>query len=929
MGLSRPSIPILRFSVFEVDLRAAELRKHGLRIKLQHQPFQILTMLLEHPGELLTREELRQELWSADTYVDFDLSLNKAINKLRGALGDSAESPRFIETLPRRGYRFIAPVTAECATPEHPSARVTPEASQDSDFVKPAHLEDPLEPGSRPAGIRPRKLSSLRIWGAASVALLCGVTYLLRANLSKRPTVHVSPRRTVAVLGLRNLSGRAEQAWLSTALSDWLTTELAAGEQLHIIPEEIVARMQIELSLPAVDSLGQDSLKRIRNDLGTEFVVVGSYASLGKELDEQVRLDLRLQDTQSGETIAAISETGTESRLFDLVSRAGARLRAQLGVQAVTPEEADEIGGALPSNRDAARLYSQGLSKLRFFDTLAARDLLQKAVASDPSFALSHSALATCWATLGYDEAAREEAKKAFEVSSNLGRADRLLVEGRYYEMSKNWEKAIEIYRALFDFYPDSLEYGLALAGAQVSGGHGQDSLATVAALRSLPRPIGEDPRIDLADARAAESLGDYKRDLASSVKAAGKAQGAGASLLLAKARAGQAWALENLGRPDEAVVAATEAKQVFAAAGDRRNVCMAIGEIGIALQYQGDPAAAKKMYEESLGILRQIGSQQGVANELDNVGDVLFALGDLPGARRAYQEALATDVGFGNQDGVALVKGALGPVLLALGDRRGAMKTCEESLEICQRIGDRYKAAIALACMGSAARADGHIEQARKYETEAASIFEGIGDRLNGAQTQLALAELLLDQGNSAGAAATARRVADEFESEKASKNASLANAVLSQALLAQGKVADARKAIDRASAILEKCHDRELELFVAITAARVRAASDTPAEKAEAAKSLQAVVGEATRIGFINYGFEARLALGQVELDSGNRNEGRVQLEALSRDATVKGFGLIARKAAEALGRGTKTPIQTRQLKPAEPTKWVAQQD
>src|SRR5258708_781793 len=103
---------ILRFGVFEVDLRSRELRKQGVRIKLQEQPFHVLTVLLQRPGEVVTREELRSQNWPADTFVDFDNSLNTAINKLREALGDSAESPRFIETLPRRGYRFIAPVTA-------------------------------------------------------------------------------------------------------------------------------------------------------------------------------------------------------------------------------------------------------------------------------------------------------------------------------------------------------------------------------------------------------------------------------------------------------------------------------------------------------------------------------------------------------------------------------------------------------------------------------------------------------------------------------------------------------------------------------------------------------------------------------------------------------------------------------------------------
>src|SRR6202040_2373429 len=100
----------LRFGVFEMDFRRGELRKHGMQVRLQKQPFQVLAMLLEHAGEVVTREELQKNLWPADTFVDFDHGLNKTINKIREALGDSAESPRFVETVSRRGYRFLAEV---------------------------------------------------------------------------------------------------------------------------------------------------------------------------------------------------------------------------------------------------------------------------------------------------------------------------------------------------------------------------------------------------------------------------------------------------------------------------------------------------------------------------------------------------------------------------------------------------------------------------------------------------------------------------------------------------------------------------------------------------------------------------------------------------------------------------------------------------
>jgi eukaryotic-like serine/threonine-protein kinase len=889
---------ILRFGVFDVDLRTAELRKHGVRIRLEEQPFHILALLIAAPGELVTREELRQKLWAADTFVDFDRSLNKAISKLRLALGDSAESPRYIETLHRRGYRFIAPVQ--------------------SDEPGGAHQSDPnLRPlETRVARTIPGAVLSttarLGQWRWPLVFAVAAVlfSFTIPLYLRSRQTIAlgnssagVVPRRSVAVLGFRNLSGRDDQAWISTALSDWLTTELSAGEQLRMIPAESVARMRIELSLPDTDSLGNDNLNRIGSNLGTDLVVVGSYASLGKEPGGQVRLDLRLQDTRTGETIEAVSETGTEARLFDLVSQAGQRLRNRLGVQAVTRTEAAEVAVALPASHDAARLYSEGLAKLRVFDALAARDLFQKAVAAEPRFALSHAALATAWATLGYDENAKTESKQAFELSSNLPRAERLLVEGRYHEMAKSWDKAIEIYRALFAFFPDSLDYGLALAHAQVSGGRGKEALDTVEALQKLPAPLGDDPRIDLAEARASESLGDFKRDLAATIKAAQKAEALGASLLVAQAQTDRAWALDNLGPLDEAVKVAGEAQHLFAAAGDRRGMAQAATVKAIALGLQGDSVGAKRVYEECLAIYRQIGDKNGVAVELNNIADQLLSLGDPVASRATFEQSLAIYQELGHQDGIAMAKSNLGGVLLILGDRPGAKQMYAESLEICQRIGDRSKAAGDLAGLGNVMRAAGEIEQSSKYQTEAISVFEEIGDKSSAAEVETGLAELLIDQGKPDQAAALALKAVDEFEREKAPRDESRAAAVLSRAFLAQGNVPGAQKEIEQAIALTSKYHDRDAELAVAVAAARVRAAAGSLEDRLRATNRLQQVLSDATKTGFVNYALEARLALGELEVTSGNRTGGRGHLESLLRDANEKGFGLVAQQANMAL--------------------------
>ena len=206
-----------------------------------------------------------------------------------------------------------------------------------------------------------------------------------------------APRRSVAVLGFRNLSGRADAAWLSTAFAEMVTTELTAGEQIRGIPGESVVRMKIELKLMDTDSYAKDTLARIGKNLGTDLIVVGSYVAAGVPPDRRVRLDLRVQETRAGETVASVSDTGSEDDLLGLVSRLGSHVRSSLGVTVLSAGESAGVRASLPSSTDAIRLYAQGLEKYRLFDTVGARDLLSKAVAADPSNAVAHSALAAAW----------------------------------------------------------------------------------------------------------------------------------------------------------------------------------------------------------------------------------------------------------------------------------------------------------------------------------------------------------------------------------------------------------------------------------------------------------------------------------------------------------------------------------------------------
>jgi DNA-binding winged helix-turn-helix (wHTH) protein/tetratricopeptide (TPR) repeat protein len=894
---------ILRFGVYEADLAAGELRKHGTRIKLQEQPFQILLVLLENPGELVTREALRRKLWATDTFVDFDRSLNTAFTKLRTALCDSADNPRFIQTVPRQGYRFIAPVSTQIV---EPISRDTLAAA-----AGPAEISVTRE-GSQRSIPQTRKIPNPYTIAAFTLVALAGALYYVHSrsthSFSGSP---ISTRRSVAVLGFKNLTADSSHAWLSTALSDWLSAELAAGEQLRTIPEENVARMRVELALPEVDSLSKESLQRIRQNLGTDLVVTGSYASLGEKSGGEIRLDVHLQDTATGETIGTISQVGTEAQLLNLISRTGERLRASVGVHPVTPQESAAVAIVLPSNPEAARSYAEGLAKLRFYDVLGARDLFQKTIATQPNFALGHSALSTAWSRLGYDSQAIEEGKKASDLSANLARAERLLVQARYHEVSKHWDQAIQTYRSIFEFFPDSLDYGLALAQAQISGGKGRDALQTVATLHALPAPVGSDPRIDLVEANAADSQGDLKHALASSDSAIEKARSVRASLLAADALMVRSHMLQGLGRLAEAATAVQESQRIFQAAGDKDKVARAEAQAAHLVDLQGDFASARTMYESSLAVFREIGDRGEAAIELNNVGVELQNLGDLAGAKKKFADGLTASSEVGDQWGMAIAQANVAEILLDVGDLPGAKQSYESSLAICEAVGNNDMAAYVLLGLGRVLHAQGDLSAAWKDETKAVSTFAEIGQIHTDAN--VALAYVLLDLGKADEAATEARKALQILNTAKIVNDQPLAQAVLAKALLAQRKPIEARKASDEASGALRNRITIEAKLIVEIVMARVRAASEDAHDKKQAESLFHDAIDESRRIGFLSEEFDARLGLAELELSSGSTASARTQLTALEKEAARRGWVTVARKATADLNGIGSIPTRT----------------
>ena len=488
--------------------------------------------------------------------------------------------------------------------------------------------------GSRPAISGGRSFLGPQNWkvtlfgGIASVLVLLAI-FIGRHRERFFPSVHsvtsptVKTRPSVAVLGFKNLTDRPDKAWLSTALAEMFSAELASGGKLRLVSGEQVARASRDVPWSLTD-MPKDSLPRLRANLDTDYVTTGSYAVVGEGDKSQIRLDLRLEDTVAGDTVAEEAAAGSEADLFDLVSQIGARMRARLGAGQVTSEQVNQVRASLPSDPKAARLYSEGLDKLRAFETLSARDLLTQAVAADPKSPQPHSALSAAWLELGYDNKAKDEAQRAFELSTNLSNEERLWIEAQYRDLNNEKPKAIELARTLADLYPDSLSYGLRLANLQDNGGDPKTAFNTLEALRKLPPPSGDDPRIDLAEATAVEALGDYKREEEISVAAAKKGESRGMRLVVAQARLYESTALQQLGDSDRANAALAQAKVLFAGRGDLKHSGMTLVWSADFLKGKGDLAGARKQAEEALVVFRQIGNQLYAGQALNEIGIVL-----------------------------------------------------------------------------------------------------------------------------------------------------------------------------------------------------------------------------------------------------------------------------------------------------------------
>jgi TolB-like protein/DNA-binding winged helix-turn-helix (wHTH) protein/tetratricopeptide (TPR) repeat protein len=433
----------IQFGNFEADLRAGELRRDGSRIKLQEQPFRVLTLLLEHPGKVVSREELRNKLWPADTFVDFDHSLNAAIRRLRDALGDSAENPKFVETVSRRGYRFLAPVNGEQTV-----IAVAPQ---------------------------PSTSQHRRMMVAAGVVLLLGIgalALMLRnggAKSSREP-----PIRSIAVLPLENLSGDPTQEYLADGITEALIGRLSGIHDLRVISRTSVMRFkQTRLSVPeisktlSVDAIVEGSVIREGSSIRVHAQLIRGATDghvWSETYDRELR-DVLALESEVAQSIAKKVEVTVTGEEHERLSRA----------PSVSPEVYESyLKGRFALSRSNSR--SEIEESIRYFE---------EAVKRDPRFAPAYvgvaranSALSTIFMGARPEnarEAAMSAIRKALELDPDSAEAHVILAD--LQEQQWHWTEAEAEYRRALELNPSNPAAHNGLSGWMLRQGRADEAL--------------------------------------------------------------------------------------------------------------------------------------------------------------------------------------------------------------------------------------------------------------------------------------------------------------------------------------------------------------------------------------------------------------------------------------------------------------------
>ncbi len=475
---------LLRFGVFELNLTTEELRKTGTLIRLSPQPFKLLALLASHSGQIVTRENIQQQIWGGETYVDFEQGMNHCIKQIRNALSDSADNPLYVETIPRRGYRFLAPVTSK-TIPAPPPRVVESHSGIQSGIatpaIKPAGQPPPTNPPkppietplalnlkkvapaevatlspalSKPPEVEARpsqKSNRLGLWVAIIVAAIVVIGAIAGfLYWRSQRTVALSERDTIVLADFDNTT---EEPVFDSALKQALSVDLEQSPFLNVLPDQTVEEQLRFMGLPVDAHLSEDIARQVCQRAGSKAVLLGSISGVGG----RYKIGLNAIDCNTGDSLGSEqADASSREQVLSALGKAARRMRAKLGESLASVQKYDTPPEkATTPSLDALKAYSLGIKVGSTQGYSAAVPYFKSAIDLDPTFAMAYARLAVEYFNLNQPTLAAENATQAYQLRDHTSAREKLYITSHYHDLvTGDADQTINAYQLLQQDYP-------------------------------------------------------------------------------------------------------------------------------------------------------------------------------------------------------------------------------------------------------------------------------------------------------------------------------------------------------------------------------------------------------------------------------------------------------------------------------------------
>ena len=749
------------------------------------------------------------------------------------------------------------------------------------------------------------------------------------------------PQR-IAVLGFRNLAADSD-AWLATALSELLTEELEKSEQLSLVTSENVSLMKTDLDLSESDSLGSSALTRIKTRVSADWVVLGSLEAEADD-SETIRFSVTAQNTSGDPSEILFTNTIRREQWLDLIAQSASHLRRELNLKAPDVAATGQLFPSTPK-LEASKDYFEGVALLRSFDPLAAITKFTSAAAVDSKSALIQDGLARSFESIGNRKLAREHSEKAVETCRSLPLNQRLVIKGRHCLLSGRPTEAVTHFRSLLEIRNESVESLLLLASALTTAGQGREALMLMEEARSKPLFGAANARVELAAAKAAQSVSKFAEQVEFSKAAIESSKAVGARSLEGQASLLRGIGLKRLSKHEESLVCFDHAFKSFDKLGDKKNAAVTIASWAKALTDNGQLDLAEAKIKEGMELSKSLDNQQLNAKYKSLLGEVAVFRGKFDDAAKLLQEALAAYTELGDWQGVAsmnlilanvfartakldeamkMVAGARkafqatgnrlaegrtwgqeGAMRARTGDTMEGQRCFTRALELFREVSDQRSVAICLGDLASTHSNQGHLTQAGELYSEALELHRQIGSKRGPEMVMFNLSNLYARTGRLEDALQLMTESFERFEKLNVGLHAVFAQRKLAEVQMRCGDLTSAKQTLAATMARTKEAENLAVEAQAIYTQHHFAIYEGEPQQAIEHLKASQKISGELKqeiRVALCDFGM-AYIALQQNDAKTAEKLLSGAETKIVSLQPELKPTMLFVRARAQAM--------------------------